>query len=182
MRRARDMLFVLLSSPYDLVRRASAECLATLALSTRGMGGGIHGFQQTIIDSLEEIISGNMPNGKPRKAPQNILADAKAAALFSLACFQRHSYKFSMSLKSSAKSSSKNSDLDFLILSPLNMKIRTILLANITSLTCDPGSFTLAIYGVHSLTILTINSAVDKVNAYGGASELKKQRTQYILN
>ena len=178
MHRASEMLHLLLASPYHIVQRGAAECLSALALSTRGIGGGVHGLQQRIVSELEYSADGNLPNGKPRKVAPQILMRTKATALFALSCIQRQSFRISARRKTSESS---NSDMDFLIVSPLSLRIRTCLLSKIIKLNSDEEfSFEFIMYSIHSLQIFLSSSRIDTVSAYGGLSKLKNDRVKLL--
>eukprot|EP00815_Leptocylindrus_aporus_P010924 CAMPEP_0116072284 /NCGR_PEP_ID=MMETSP0322-20121206/14392_1 /TAXON_ID=163516 /ORGANISM="Leptocylindrus danicus var. apora, Strain B651" /LENGTH=1262 /DNA_ID=CAMNT_0003561011 /DNA_START=529 /DNA_END=4318 /DNA_ORIENTATION=+ len=178
MHRANEMLHLLLASPYHIVQRGAAECLSALALSTRGIGGGVHGLQQRIVSELEYSADGNLPNGKPRKVAPQILMRTKATALLALSCIQRQSFRISARRKTSE---SLNSDMDFLIVSPLSLRIRTCLLSKIIKLDSDEEfSFEFIMYSIHSLQIFLSSSRIDTVSAYGGLSKLKNDRVKLL--
>ena len=180
MRHASDILFQLLLSSYHIVSRGSAEALSSLALSTRGIGGGVHWFQQMIIDNMEDLSKGNFSQGKTRKGSSQTFLRSKAASMIALASFQRQAYRVSMASKASNSSSSKQSEVDFLLVSPLSSKLRSCLLSSIESLSFDPEAFEEEIYGILSLQIFLSNSSIAKVHAYGGVSKLQQDRVQIL--
>ena len=92
MNKAKDLLLTLLPSASNTVRRAAAEGLALLA--TLGVTEDAHFLQSTVLHSLDEVMQGNKPDGKPRIGFEPVSA-SRAGSLLTLACIQRTSYKVS---------------------------------------------------------------------------------------
>ena len=92
MNKAKDLLLTLLPSMSNLVRRAAAEGLALLA--TQGVTEDAHFLQSTVLHSLDEVMQGNQPDGKPKAIPLEPISAARAGSLLTLACIQRTTYEF----------------------------------------------------------------------------------------
>lgn len=135
-------------------------------------------MQQRIVSELEYSADGNLPNRKPRKMAPLVLMRTKATAFFALSCIQRQSFRISARRKTSESS---NSDMDFLIVSPLSLRIRSCLLSSNIKLTSDEEfSFEFIMYSIHSLQIFLSSSRIDTVSAYGGLSKLKNDRVKLL--
>ena len=93
MNKAKDLLLTLLPSASNMVRRAAAEGLALLA--TLGVSEDAHFLQSTVLHSLDEVMKGNQPDGKPRTLPFEPISASRAGSLLTLACIQRMAQKAS---------------------------------------------------------------------------------------
>lgn len=93
MSKAKDLLLTLLPSASNIVRRAAAEGLALLA--TLGASEDSHFLQSTVLHSLDEVMQGNKPDGKPRTIPLEPISASRAGSLLTLACIQRTAQKVS---------------------------------------------------------------------------------------
>ncbi|GAX24402.1 hypothetical protein FisN_4Lh537 [Fistulifera solaris] len=90
MNKAKDLLLALLPSPSTVVRRAAAEGLALLA--TVGVSEDGHFLQSAVLHSLDEVMQGNKPDGKPRSLSLDSVSAARAGSLLTLAFIQRTNY------------------------------------------------------------------------------------------
>lgn len=88
---AKDLLLTILPSVSFLVRRAAAEGLALLA--TLGVTEDAHFMQSTVLHSLDELMIGNKPDGKPRTLALEPISAARSGSLLTLASIQRTSHK-----------------------------------------------------------------------------------------
>lgn len=93
MNKAKDVFLTLLPSPSNTVRRAAAEGLALLA--TLGVTEDAHFLQSSVLHSLDQVMQGNLPDGKPRTSPFEPVSASRAGSLLTLACIQRMSQKVS---------------------------------------------------------------------------------------
>jgi hypothetical protein len=93
MNKAKDLLLTLLPSGSNIVRRAAAEGLALLA--TLGVSEDAHFLQSAVLHSLDEVMQGNQPDGKPRTLPLEPISASRAGSLLTLACIQRMAQKIS---------------------------------------------------------------------------------------
>lgn len=93
MEKAKDLLLTLLPSSSNIVRRAAAEGLALLA--TLGATEDAHFLQSAVLHSLDEVMQGNQPDGKPRTLPLEPVSASRAGSLLTLACIQRTAQKVS---------------------------------------------------------------------------------------
>lgn len=93
MNKAKDLLLTLLPSASNVVRRAAAEGLALLA--TLGVSEDAHFLQSAVLHSLDEVMQGNLPDGKPRALPLEPISASRAGSLLTLACIQRMAQKVS---------------------------------------------------------------------------------------
>lgn len=84
---AKDLLLTLLPSASTLVSRAAAEGLALLA--TLGVSEDAHFMQSTVLHSLDELMQGNKPDGKPRTIALEPISASRSGALLTLASIQR---------------------------------------------------------------------------------------------
>lgn len=90
MNKAKDLLLTLLPSASNVVRRAAAEGLALLA--TLGVTEDAHFLQSTVLHSLDEVMQGNKPDGRPRAIALEPVSAARAGSLLTLACIQRTAF------------------------------------------------------------------------------------------
>jgi hypothetical protein len=90
MSKAKDLLLTLLPSASNVVRRAAAEGLALLA--TLGVTEDAHFLQSTVLHSLDEVMQGNKPDGRPRAIALEPVSAARAGSLLTLACIQRTAF------------------------------------------------------------------------------------------
>jgi hypothetical protein len=90
MNKAKDLLLALLPSPSTVVRRAASEGLALLA--TVGVSEDGHFLQSAVLHSLDEVMQGNKPDGKPRSLSLDSVSAARAGSLLTLAFIQRTNY------------------------------------------------------------------------------------------
>jgi hypothetical protein len=91
MNKAKDILLTLLPSASNIVRRACAEGLALLA--TLGVTEDAHFLQSSVLHSLDEVMQGNKPDGRPRTIALEPVSAARAGSLLTLASIQRTSSK-----------------------------------------------------------------------------------------
>jgi hypothetical protein len=87
MKKAKDLLLTLMPSTSNVVRRAATEGLALLA--TLCVTEDAHFLQSTVLHSLDEVMQGNNPDGKPKTIPLEPVSAARAGSLLTLACIQR---------------------------------------------------------------------------------------------
>jgi hypothetical protein len=90
MNKAKDLLLTLLPSSSTIIRRAASEGLALLA--TLGVTEDAHFLQSSLLHSLDEVMQGNKPDGKPRSIALESVSAARAGSLLTLACIQRTTY------------------------------------------------------------------------------------------
>lgn len=93
MNKAKDLLLTLLPSASNIVRRSAAEGLALLA--TLGVSEDAHFLQSAVLHSLDEVMRGNQPDGKPKALPFEPISASRAGSLLTLACIQRMAQKVS---------------------------------------------------------------------------------------
>jgi hypothetical protein len=105
MNKAKDLLLALLPSTSNIVRRAAAEGLALLA--TLGVTEDAHTLQSTMLHSLDEVMQGNQPDGKPR-IPIDPVSAARAGSLLTLACIQRTTHRITERHRVRARGRSTN--------------------------------------------------------------------------
>lgn len=89
MKKAKDLLLTLMPSTSNIVRRAATEGLSLLA--TLCVAEDAHFLQSTVLHSLDEVMQGNNPDGKPKTIPLEPVSAARAGSLLTLACIQRTS-------------------------------------------------------------------------------------------
>lgn len=90
MNKGKDLLLTLLPSSSTVVRRAAAEGLSLLA--TLGVSEDAHTLQSAVLHSLDELMQGNKPDGKPRTIALEPVSAARSGSLLTLACIQRTSH------------------------------------------------------------------------------------------
>jgi hypothetical protein len=90
MNKAKDLLLTLLPSSSTIIRRAASEGLALLA--TLGVTEDAHFLQSSLLHSLDEVMHGNKPDGKPRSIALESVSAARAGSLLTLAFIQRTAY------------------------------------------------------------------------------------------
>jgi hypothetical protein len=160
MNKAKDLLLTLLPSASNIVRRAVSEGLALLA--TLGVTEDAHFLQSTVLHSLDEVMQGNKPDGKPRAIALEPISAARAGSLLTLACIQRTSYKVHQrqlarargrATKSSPETASNKGAQDL----PLLQMMTRIL----PSTTCQGmrDYFVVRTYAIHSYSILLAYSS-----------------------
>jgi hypothetical protein len=106
MNKAKDLLLTLLPSASNVVRRAAAEGLALLA--TLGVTEDAHFLQSTVLHSLDEVMQGNKPDGRPRGIALEPVSAARAGSLLTLACIQRTAFTVANRKDSRARDRSAN--------------------------------------------------------------------------
>ena len=84
-------MLTLLPSTSTIVRRAAAEGLALLA--TLGVSEDGHFLQSSVLHSLDEVMQGNKPDGKPRTLALESISAARSGSLLTLASIQRAAHK-----------------------------------------------------------------------------------------
>jgi hypothetical protein len=87
MNKAKDLLLTLLPSASNIVRRACAEGLALLA--TLGVSEDAHFLQSTVLHSLDEVMQGNKPDGRPRTIALEPVSAARAGSILTLCSIVR---------------------------------------------------------------------------------------------
>jgi len=97
MNKAKDLLLTLLPSASNIVRRSAAEGLALLA--TLGVSEDAHFLQSAVLHSLDEVMRGNQPDGKPKTLPFEPISASRAGSLLALACIQRMAHRVSVNRK-----------------------------------------------------------------------------------
>lgn len=101
MNKAKDLLLTLLPSASNVVRRAAAEGLALLA--TLGATEDAHFLQSKVLHSLDEVMRGNTPDGRPRAIALEPVSAARAGSLLTLACIQRTAFVVAKKQESRAR-------------------------------------------------------------------------------
>jgi hypothetical protein len=108
MNKAKDLLLMLLPSASNVVRRAAAEGLALLA--TLGVTEDAHFLQSKVLSSLDEVMKGNTPGGRPRTIALETVSAARAGSLLTLACIQRTAFAVAKKKDSRARDRASNSN------------------------------------------------------------------------
>jgi len=155
MNKAKDLLLTLLPSASNVVRRAAAEGLALLA--TLGVTEDAHFLQSKVLHSLDEVMQGNKPDGRPRAIALEPVSAARAGSLLTLACIQRTASVVTKRQasrardRSSNRSSSTNADGANNVLPLLQMMTRIIPSADCHGF---KDYFVVRIYAMHSFAVL----------------------------
>ena len=87
MNKAKSLLLTILPSSSTTVRRGAAEALALLV--TVGVTEDAHFLQSALLHSLDEVMQGNKPDGKPRALALEPISAARSGSLLTLCCIQR---------------------------------------------------------------------------------------------
>lgn len=174
MNKAKDLLLTLLPSQSNVVRRAAAEGLALLA--TLGVTEDAHFLQSTVLHSLDEVMRGNKPDGKPRPTiALEPVSAARAGSLLTLACIQRTTHNVAQrqlarargrSVSNPNEESGKKTDDELPV---LQMMTRLL-----PSIDCRGfrDYFVVRTYALHSFTVLlTYSGRLDQ----GSLSDQDKQ-------
>lgn len=164
MNKAKDLLLTLLPFTSNIVRRAAAEGLALLA--TLGVTEDAHTLQSTVLHSLDEVMQGNQPDGKPR-IPVAPVSAARAGSLLTLACIQRTTHHITEKHRVRARGRSTNTSA---VTEVQNDSLPTIQMMTriIPSLAChgilrDKEAFVVRTYAIHSFgLIITYSSRLDQ--------------------
>jgi hypothetical protein len=101
MNKGKDLLLTLLPSWSSFVRRGAAEGLALLA--SIGVSEEGRFLQSAILHSLDEVMQGNKPDGKPKAFALEPISAARSGSLLALACIQRASYNVAQRRESRSK-------------------------------------------------------------------------------
>jgi len=162
MNKAKDLLLTLLPSTSNIVRRAAAEGLALLA--TLGVTEDAHTLQSSVLHSLDEVMQGNKPDGKPRAIPVEPVSAARAGSLLTLGCIQRTAHNIKMIHKARSKGRSSTSESvaaaqrDALP----TMQMMTRILPSIACHAAIHDTFVPRTYGLHAFNILLAYSTYQK--------------------
>jgi hypothetical protein len=157
MERATNLLFRLLPTQSDIIRRGAAEGLALLA--TLGVSEDANTLQSTILHSLDEVMKGVIP-GSPKTHELETLSYARAGSLLTLACIQRAAMRMARAEKERAESRSVSSPRSSKREnnSPPVMIMMTRLLPSLATQNIDGDSLLARAYALHSFGILISNS------------------------
>eukprot|EP00546_Thalassionema_frauenfeldii_P015592 CAMPEP_0178909046 /NCGR_PEP_ID=MMETSP0786-20121207/8271_1 /TAXON_ID=186022 /ORGANISM="Thalassionema frauenfeldii, Strain CCMP 1798" /LENGTH=2043 /DNA_ID=CAMNT_0020581037 /DNA_START=387 /DNA_END=6518 /DNA_ORIENTATION=+ len=162
MNKAKDLLLTLLPSTSNIVRRAAAEGLALLA--TLGVTEDAHTLQSSVLHSLDEVMQGNKPDGKPRAIPVEPISAARAGSLLTLGCIQRTAHNIKMTHKARSKGRSSTSESvaaaqrDALP----TIQMMTRILPSIACHAAIRDTFVPRTYGLHAFNILLAYSTYQK--------------------
>lgn len=152
MNKAKDLLLTLLPSTSNIVRRAASEGLALLA--TLGVTEDAHTLQSSVLHSLDEVMQGNKPDGKPRAIPLEPVSAARAGSLLTLACIQRTAFNIRGIHRSRRGSSNQleRQEADSDALPTIQMMTR--ILPSVACRGAVRDAFVVRIYAMHSFTLL----------------------------
>lgn len=156
MNKARELLLTLLPSASSTIRRASAEGLALLA--TVGVSEDGHFLQSTVLHSLDEVMQGNKPDGKPRPLGSlEPVSAARAASLLTLACIQRTNNDF---IKRQAKSRMRTPEKRETASSDAGLPVLQMMTRMLPSVSCHGfrDYFIVRTYAMHSFAVLVAYS------------------------
>jgi hypothetical protein len=162
MNKAKDLLLTLLPSTSNTVRRAAAEGLALLA--TIGVTEDAHTLQSSMLHSLDEVMQGNKPDGKPRPIPVEPVSAARAGSLLTLGCIQRTAHNVEMMHRARSKGRSTTSESvataqrDALP----TMQMMTRVLPSIACHSMIRDAFVPRTFGTHAFNILLASSTYQK--------------------
>lgn len=165
MNKAKDLLLTLLPSTSNTVRRAAAEGLALLA--TLGVTEDAHTLQSAVLHSLDEVMQGNKPDGKPRAMPLAPIAAARAGSLLTLACIQRTAYNIQMmhQARSKGRSTASESAAEAQREALPTIQMMTRILPSIACHARIRDAFVIRTYAMHSFALLIAYSATLKRQA-----------------
>lgn len=154
MNKAKDLLLTLLPSASTIVRRAAAEGLALLA--TVGVTEDAHFLQSALLHSLDEVMQGNKPDGKPKAIAFEPISAARSGSLLTLACIQRTAHYVAQRKISRARERTASRDSQDMVrhddLPILQMMTRNLPSSVYHGLYKD--FFIVRTYALHSLCIL----------------------------
>jgi hypothetical protein len=157
MNKAKDLLLTVLPSPSSTVRRAAAEGLALLA--TLGVSEDAHFLQSKVLHSLDEVMQGNKPDGKPRAIALEPVSAARAGSLLTLACIQRTA--FNVAKKQIARARSRvNNSKDVESRRASELPLLQMMTRILPSIACSGfrDFFVVRTYALHSFSVLLIYS------------------------
>jgi hypothetical protein len=164
MNKAKDLLLTLLPSTSNTVRRAAAEGLALLA--TLGVTEDAHTLQSAVLHSLDEVMQGNKPDGKPRAIPVEPVSAARAGSLLTLGCIQRtaHNIKMIQRARSKGRSTTSESVAAAQQHALPTMQMMTRILPSISCHAVIRDAFIPRTYGIHAFNVLLAYSTYQKVD------------------
>lgn len=162
MNKAKDILLTLLPSTSNTVRRAAAEGLALLA--TLGVTEDAHTLQSAVLHSLDEVMQGNKPDGKPRAIPVEPVSAARAGSLLTLGCIQRtaNNIKLIQTARSKGRSTASETATAAQEHALPTMQMMTRILPSIACHATIRDAFVPRIYGIHAFNILLAYSTYQK--------------------
>lgn len=162
MNKAKDLLLTLLPSTSHTVRRAAAEGLALLA--TLGVTEDAHTLQSAVLHSLDEVMQGNKPDGKPRAIPLEPVSAARAGSLLTLACIQRtaHNIKMMHQARSKGRSTTSETVAEAQSEALPTMQMMTRILPSVVCHAFLRDAFVVRTYAMHSFSLLIAYSATIK--------------------
>lgn len=165
MNKAKELLLTLLPSPSTVVRRASAEGLALLA--TVGVSEDGHFLQSSVLHSLDEVMQGNKPDGKPRTLSLDSVSAARAGSLLTLAFIQRTNYTVMQRKRERAMARVTNESNDA-VKSESNLPVLQMMTRILPSVACHGRRdyFTVRTCAMHAFAVLIAYSGrLDKGTA-----------------
>lgn len=183
MNKAKDLLLALLPATSNIVRRAAAEGLALLA--TLGVTEDAHTLQSTVLHSLDEVMQGNQPDGKPRAIPVAPVSAARAGSLLTLACIQRTTHQITEKHRARARGrSSTNSamaEIQSDALPTIQMMTRIIPSVACHGVLRDREAFVVRTYAMHSFgLIIAYSSRLDQGELSRESLQLLKKAVEVV--
>lgn len=162
MNKAKDILLTLLPSTSNTVRRAAAEGLALLA--TLGVTEDAHTLQSAVLHSLDEVMQGNKPDGKPRALPVEPVSAARAGSLLTLGCIQRtaNNIRLMQTARSKGRSTASETATAAQEHALPTMQMMTRILPSIACHATIRDAFVPRIYGIHAFNVLLAYSTYQK--------------------
>jgi hypothetical protein len=180
MNKAKDLLLALLPDSSHVVRRAAAEGLALLA--TLGVTEDAHFLQSTVLHSLDEVMQGNQPDGKPRPIPFEPVSAARAGSLHTLACIQRTAHHIQQ--KRSERSRGRGSgQTDKVENSEDELPTFQMMTRVLPSITCHGPRdlFMVRTYALHSFALLfAYSNRLDKKSLNAEDTHLLKKGVELV--
>ena len=154
MNKAKELLLTLLPSASTIVRRAAAEGLGLLA--TVGVTEDAHFLQSTVLHSLDEVMQGNKPDGKPRALALEPVSAARAGSLLTLAYIQRTAHKVAQKQEARARARSLSDPDDAVKKGDGDLPLLQMMTRILPSVACHGfrDYFVVRTYALHSFAIL----------------------------
>ena len=181
MNKAKDLLLTLLPSTSNIVRRAAAEGLALLA--TLGVTEDAHTLQSTVLHSLDEVMQGNQPDGKPRPIPVAPVSAARAGSLLTLACIQRTTHSITEKHRARARGRSTNTNAVTEIQSDSlpTIQMMTRILPSVACSGRLRETFLVRTYAMHSFgLIIAYSSRLDQATMSVESLHLLKKAVEVV--
>ena len=183
MNKAKDLLLTLLPSTSNTVRRAAAEGLALLA--TLGVTEDAHTLQSAVLHSLDEVMQGNKPDGKPRAIPVEPVSAARAGSLLTLGCIQRtaHNIKLIQAARSKGRSTASETATAAQEHALPTMQMMTRILPSIACHATIRDAFVPRIYAIHAFNVLLAYSTFQKEGEWTAEDEhLIKKAIESVMD